>query len=116
MKKYSVERKEALLRRMMPPENMAVSEFQKMSRALDSCPLCHHEDTNQPPLAPVVALGTRVFLTLATEPEVSPGGADPGCSPIACASEATVRSIASAGPLQPCPASVASTAPSRKRA
>ncbi|KAF5705884.1 pre-mRNA-splicing factor cwf19 [Fusarium mundagurra] len=56
-------------------KNMAVSEFQKMSRALDNCPLCHHEDKNQPPLAPVIALGTRAFLTLATEPEISPGGA-----------------------------------------
>ncbi|KAF5675802.1 pre-mrna-splicing factor cwf19 [Fusarium heterosporum] len=56
-------------------KNVAVSDFQKMSRALENCPLCHHEDKNQPPLAPVVALGTRAFLTIATEPEISPGGA-----------------------------------------
>lgn len=56
-------------------KNMAVSEFQKVNRILESCPLCHHDDTQQPPLAPILALGTRVFLTLATEPEVSPGGA-----------------------------------------
>ncbi|CEJ92681.1 Putative Cell cycle control protein [[Torrubiella] hemipterigena] len=56
-------------------KNMAVSEFQKMNRILDSCPLCHHEDTNKPPLAPVISLGTRTFVTLATEPEISPGGA-----------------------------------------
>lgn len=56
-------------------KNMAVSEFQKMNRILDSCPLCHHEDTNQPPLAPVISLGTRTFVTLATEPEISAGGA-----------------------------------------
>lgn len=28
-----------------------------------------------PPIAPVVSLGTRVFLTLPTLPELSPGGA-----------------------------------------
>ena len=56
-------------------KNMAVSQFQKMNKMLESCPLCHHEDTGQPPLAPVLALGTRTFLTLATEPEISPGGA-----------------------------------------
>ncbi|OAA53328.1 Cwf19-like, C-terminal domain-1 [Cordyceps fumosorosea ARSEF 2679] len=55
--------------------NTAVHEFQKASAALDKCPLCHHEDTGTPPLAPVLALGTRSFLTLGTEPEVSPGGA-----------------------------------------
>ncbi|EEY15335.1 cell cycle control protein cwf19 [Verticillium alfalfae VaMs.102] len=47
----------------------------KLSRILDNCPLCYHEDKNQQPLAPVLSLGTRVYLTLATEPEVSPGGA-----------------------------------------
>lgn len=56
-------------------KNMAVSEFQKMNRILDSCPLCHHEDTHKPPLAPVISLGTRTFVTLPTEPEISPGGA-----------------------------------------
>ncbi|KAF4970526.1 hypothetical protein FZEAL_10014, partial [Fusarium zealandicum] len=76
---YMDENAEKLARRMHKSDinlkNMAVSDFQKMSRVLDNCPLCHHEDKNQPPLAPVIALGTRVFLTLATEPEVSPGGA-----------------------------------------
>ncbi|CCF33045.1 hypothetical protein CH063_05310 [Colletotrichum higginsianum] len=56
-------------------KNVAVNEYQKVSRILDNCPLCHHEDKGQPPLAPVVSLGTRVFLTLPTEPEVSEGGA-----------------------------------------
>lgn len=76
---YMDENAEKLARRMhksdMNLKNMAVSEFQKMSRILDNCPLCHHEDRDQPPIAPIIALGTRVFLTLATEPEVSPGGA-----------------------------------------
>ncbi|GKT50562.1 pre-mRNA-splicing factor CWF19 [Colletotrichum spaethianum] len=56
-------------------KNVAVNEYQKVSRILDNCPLCHHEDKGQPPLAPVISLGTRVFLTLPTEPEVSEGGA-----------------------------------------
>ncbi|KAK0647689.1 Pre-mRNA-splicing factor cwf19 [Lasiodiplodia hormozganensis] len=55
--------------------NTAISDFQKMNRILDSCPLCHHEDTNTPPVAPVVSLATRVYLTLPTEPEISEGGA-----------------------------------------
>lgn len=56
-------------------KNMAVHEFQKMNRVLDSCPLCHHEDKGRPPIAPVVSLGTRVFITLAPEPGISQGGA-----------------------------------------
>lgn len=58
--------------------NMAIGEFQKMERILESCPLCHHEDRQGPdalPAAPIVSLGTRVYLTLPTEPEISPGGA-----------------------------------------
>lgn len=56
-------------------KNLAINEFQKMNRILDACPLCYHEDTGKQPLAPVVSLGTRAFLTLPTEPEVSDGGA-----------------------------------------
>lgn len=56
-------------------KNTAVSEVQKMNRILDNCPLCHHEDTDTPPIAPVVSLATRVYLTLPTEPEISEGGA-----------------------------------------
>ncbi|KAL3420825.1 hypothetical protein PVAG01_07270 [Phlyctema vagabunda] len=56
-------------------KNTAVSEFQKMNRILDNCQLCHHEDKNEPPIAPLVSLATRVFLTLPTEPELSEGGA-----------------------------------------
>jgi hypothetical protein len=57
--------------------NQAIQDYQKMNRILDSCPLCHHEDKSppQPPVAPVVSLGTRTFLTLPTEPEISDGGA-----------------------------------------
>ncbi|KAI9722287.1 MAG: hypothetical protein M1812_001759 [Candelaria pacifica] len=56
-------------------KNTAISDFQKMNRILDHCPLCHHEDTNMPPIAPVVSLATRIYLTLPTEPEISDGGA-----------------------------------------
>ncbi|KAI4287612.1 MAG: hypothetical protein L6R35_003128 [Caloplaca aegaea] len=56
-------------------KNTAVSEFQKMNRILDNCPLCHHEDSDTPPIAPIVSLATRVYLTLPTEPEISDGGA-----------------------------------------
>ena len=55
-------------------KNTAVSDFQKMNKILDNCPLCHHEDTDQPPIAPIVSLATRTFLTLTPEPEVIPGG------------------------------------------
>ncbi|MCJ1400733.1 hypothetical protein MMC11_003941 [Xylographa trunciseda] len=55
--------------------NTAIADFQKMNRILDNCPLCYHEDTDTPPIAPVVSLATRVYLTLPTEPEISEGGA-----------------------------------------
>lgn len=76
---YMDENAEKLAKRVHKSEinlrNMAVNEFQKMNSILEKCPLCHHEDKGRPPLAPVIALATRVFLTLATEPEVSEGGA-----------------------------------------
>ncbi|ORY13722.1 CwfJ C-terminus 1-domain-containing protein-like protein [Clohesyomyces aquaticus] len=57
--------------------NNAIADFQRTNRILDSCPLCHHEDKSppQPPIAPIISLTTRVFLTLPTEPEISDGGA-----------------------------------------
>ncbi|KAJ5190839.1 cell cycle control protein [Penicillium cinerascens] len=56
-------------------KSATVNEFRKMNRILDNCALCHHEDTNTPPIAPVVSLATRVFMTLPTEPEISDGAA-----------------------------------------
>ena len=56
-------------------KNGAISDFQKMNRILDTCQLCHREDTNSPPRAPIVSLATRTYLTLPTEPEISEGGA-----------------------------------------
>lgn len=55
--------------------NTAIGDFQKMQKVLDSCLLCHHEDTNTPPSAPIVSLATRVYMTLQTEPELAAGGA-----------------------------------------
>jgi len=55
--------------------NMAISDFQKLNKILDNCPLCHHEDTDTPPVAPIVSLATRTYLTLPTEPELADGGA-----------------------------------------
>lgn len=55
--------------------NTAIGDFQKMQRILDTCPLCYHEETNQAPVAPVVSLATRTYLTLQTEPELVKYGA-----------------------------------------
>lgn len=54
--------------------NIAINDYQKLNKILDNCPLCHHEDTGTPPVAPVVSLGTRTFLTLPTEPELAAFG------------------------------------------
>ena len=53
----------------------AIADFQKTNRILDNCPLCHRDDTGSPPIAPIVSLATRTYLTLPTEPEISEGGA-----------------------------------------
>lgn len=80
---YLDENAEKLAKRVHKSEinlkNMAVNEYQKMNKILDTCPLCHHEDREPPkdqPIAPILALGTRVYLTLATEPELK--GAEGG--------------------------------------
>ena len=56
-------------------KNAAIGDCQKMNKILDNCQLCHQEDKGQAPVAPLISLGTRVFLTLPTEPELSEGGA-----------------------------------------
>lgn len=76
---YMDDNAEKLARRVHKSEvnlkNLAVNEYKKVQKALDNCPLCYQEDTGKQPIAPVISLGTRVFLTLPTEPEVSDGGA-----------------------------------------
>ncbi|KAI2472690.1 cell cycle control protein cwf19 [Annulohypoxylon bovei var. microspora] len=75
---YMDENAEKLAKRVQRSEinlkNQAVGEFQKINKILDNCQLCHHEDRNLPPIAPIVSLATRVYLTLPTEPELSEGG------------------------------------------
>ncbi|TPX12493.1 uncharacterized protein E0L32_006905 [Thyridium curvatum] len=80
---YLDENAEKLAKRVHKSEtslkNVAVNEFQKMNKILDSCPLCHHEERQPPqnqPIAPIISLATRVFLTLPTEPELT--GAEGG--------------------------------------
>ncbi len=80
---YLDDNAEKLAKRMHKSEanlkNIAVHEFTKMNRILESCPLCYHEDRTPPhnlPLAPIASLATRVYLTLATEPELT--GAEGG--------------------------------------
>jgi len=76
---YMDDNAEKLAKRVQKSEtnlkNTAVSEFQKMNKILDNCQLCTHDDTNQPPIAPMISLATRVYLTLPTEPELGEGGA-----------------------------------------
>ncbi|KAK4902173.1 Pre-mRNA-splicing factor cwf19 [Elasticomyces elasticus] len=57
--------------------NTSIEDYQKTQAALQTCPLCYHEETDppQPPTAPVVSLATRTYLTLPTEPEIGKGGA-----------------------------------------
>jgi hypothetical protein len=77
---YLDENSERLAKRNMKSDtqlkSIAVGDFQKMQRVLDNCPLCHHEDgeTQRPPTAPVVSRGTRTYLTLPTQPEISSDG------------------------------------------
>ncbi|KAK9326406.1 CwfJ C-terminus 1-domain-containing protein-like protein [Lipomyces orientalis] len=54
-------------------KNMAIDEVRRMNSILDTCPLCQSE--NSPPIAPVVCTGTRVYLSLPTMPQLSPGAA-----------------------------------------
>ncbi|KAK4176971.1 CwfJ C-terminus 1-domain-containing protein-like protein [Triangularia setosa] len=60
-------------------KNIAVTEYKKLNRILDTCPLCYHEDKAPPqnlPLAPVISLATRTYLTLPPSPELT--GAEGG--------------------------------------
>ena len=75
---YMDENASKLARRVHKSEinlkNAAVADFRKMNKILDNCPLCHHEDTSTPPVAPIISLATGVYMTLPTEPEISSGG------------------------------------------
>jgi len=80
---YMDENAEKLAKRVHKGEaslkNVAVAEYKKLNRVLDTCPLCHHEDKQPPqnlPLAPIISLATRVYMTLPTNPELT--GAEGG--------------------------------------
>ncbi|PHH70849.1 hypothetical protein CDD80_5682 [Ophiocordyceps camponoti-rufipedis] len=65
-----VQRSEAGLR------SSAVSDARRMARMLDRCPLCRDsDDHHRSSRAPIISLGTRVYLTLSPTPEITPGGA-----------------------------------------
>ena len=75
---YMDENAEKLAKRVHKGEaslkNVAVAEYKKLNRVLDTCPLCHHEDKQPPqnlPQAPIISLATRVYMTLPTNPELT---------------------------------------------
>jgi hypothetical protein len=61
-------------RREVDLKSMSVAEFKKQERIVANCPLCYKDDGRMP-LAGVVSLGTRVYLSLPTEPELTKDGA-----------------------------------------
>ncbi|ORY83163.1 CwfJ C-terminus 1-domain-containing protein-like protein [Protomyces lactucae-debilis] len=69
---YQDEQADKLAQRVQRKElnlkNMSISQYQKMQKVLDSCSLCHKEEGAEPPIAPVVSLATRTFLSLPSAP------------------------------------------------
>ena len=55
-------------------KSMSIQDFKKQQRIMENCPLCYKDD-GKLPLAPVVSLGTRTYLSLPTEPELTSDGA-----------------------------------------
>lgn len=53
-------------------KSTAISDYHRLSRILDSCPLCAD---SHPPIAPVLSTGTRVYLSLPPQPTPTPGTA-----------------------------------------
>lgn len=64
---YVDDHSEALARRKLKTDSVkrayAIADYSRIKKALDSCTLCF-SDEGAPPKAPVVALGTRAYLTL----------------------------------------------------
>ncbi|OLL22848.1 Pre-mRNA-splicing factor cwf19 [Neolecta irregularis DAH-3] len=52
-------------------KNQSVAEYKKQHRIVENCPLCHHD--SDAPLAPIVSLGSRTYLSLPTLPSLGPG-------------------------------------------
>ena len=61
-------------RREVDLKSMSIAEYKKQERIVANCPLCYKDDGRMP-LAPVVSLGTRAYLSLPTEPELTKDGA-----------------------------------------
>jgi len=55
-------------------KSLSVQEYKKMQRVVEKCALCF-KDGGMAPVAPVVSLATRVYLSLPTEPELTSDGA-----------------------------------------
>jgi len=51
-------------------KNMSVNEYKKQQKIMEECPLCYKDD-GRGPVAAVVSLATRVYLSLPTEPELT---------------------------------------------
>lgn len=49
-------------------KNTQINDFQRINKILDNCPLCHKQDGEEPPIAPVISLATRTFLSLPSSP------------------------------------------------
>jgi len=52
----------------------SIQDYKKQQKIMENCPLCYKDDGRMP-LAPVISLGTRVYLSLPTEPELTSDGA-----------------------------------------
>ena len=50
-------------------KNVAIQDYRKMQKVLDACPLCDQD--SRPPIAPIISLATRTYLSLPTEPELA---------------------------------------------
>lgn len=55
-------------------KSMSVQDYKKQQRIIETCPLCYKDDGKMP-LAPVISLATRTYLSLPTEPELTSDGA-----------------------------------------
>ncbi|KAG4302841.1 hypothetical protein PCK1_000784 [Pneumocystis canis] len=70
---YYDENAEKLAKRIQKKEidfrNIAITDLQRTQKILDTCPLCYQDSS--PPLAPVISMGTRVYLSLPSPPELA---------------------------------------------
>ena len=50
----------------------AINDYKKTQKALSTCQFCYGED-DSPPKAPVIAMGTRAYLSCTLNEELVPG-------------------------------------------